>query len=77
MNTIEQQRVSKVLDRMQQMVSPDSDPENAAVFAPCLEQMLDALACEDFFGTEGQDDPRGDFRNGMWNMEHVQGVDDQ
>lgn len=30
---------------------------------------------EDAFGTEGQCDPRGDFRDGEWSMKRVQGVD--
>ena len=27
-------------------------------------------------GTEGQNDPRGDMRNGEWSMDRVEGIDE-
>lgn len=33
-----------------------------------LEPLLDEWAMDDGFGTEGQYDPRGDFRNGEWSL---------
>jgi len=38
--------------------------------------MLNTLQSEDAFGTEGQNDPRGDFRESNWSMEYVQGIDE-
>ena len=49
--------------------------EDAEMLAEDLESMLDDIHSSDGFGTEGQCDPRGDFRNGKWSMSNVQGVD--
>lgn len=43
------------------------DPE---VFAENLDEILDEQG--DAFGTERQCDPRGDFRNGDWNMWEIE-----
>lgn len=40
----------------------------AEVLAETLEVFLDNLASDDFFGTERQCDPRGDFRSGDWSL---------
>lgn len=40
-----------------------------------LDDGLDDLMSDDFFGTEGQSDPRGDARNGEWSMWRVEGID--
>lgn len=68
-----QQRVRMVLERMLDQVKVDAD--YAEMYTPQLNEMLSCLICEDCFGTEGQDDPRGDFRNGEWSMDRVEGVD--
>lgn len=68
------QRVQLVLDRLR-MIADDED-EAESMSGP-LEMMLSDLHEEDFFGTEGQCDPRGDFRDDKWNMSYVQGVDDK
>ena len=73
MATKQQERVAKVLDNMKAMAMEDDD--NAAMFAEGLDFYLNELNGEDAFGTEGQSDPRGDFRDGDWSMEHVQGID--
>ncbi len=39
------------------------DSDDAAVYIEELNAMLDDLLSQDFFGTEGQGDPRGDHRN--------------
>jgi hypothetical protein len=71
----QQKRVLKVLDRMKQLVKEDAN--NADAFSEMLEEGLENLNSQDFFGTEGQNDPRGDFRNGDWGMFHaIEGVDD-
>lgn len=57
-----QKRVALVLRRMADMA--ERDEEHASALAEELEPMLDAMHGNDFFGTEGQCDPRGDFRNG-------------
>jgi hypothetical protein len=71
--TVQQERVAKVLDNMKAMALEDDD--NAAMFAEGLELYLNELNGEDAFGTEGQSDPRGDFRDGDWSMNRVQGLD--
>lgn len=43
------------------------DPE---VFADNMDEILDEQG--DAFGTERQCDPRGDFRNGEWNMWEIE-----
>lgn len=73
MATKQQERVAKVLDNMKAMAMEDDD--NAAMFSEGLDFYLNELNGEDAFGTEGQSDPRGDFRDGDWSMEHVQGID--
>lgn len=69
----QQKRVLKVLDRMKQLVKDDES--NADAFSDMLEEGLDELAGMDTFGTEQQCDPRGDFREGDWSMECVEGID--
>ena len=46
--------------------------DDAEMFAETLEIMLDDIHSNDGFGTEGQCDPRGDFRSGKWSMKKVQ-----
>ena len=41
----------------------DRFPEDARVIAEEVNKMLDELLEDDFFGTEGQIDPRGDHRD--------------
>jgi len=71
--TLEQQRVMLVLRRISKAVEDSAD--DAAAYAGALDAVLDELQGEDFFGTEGQCDPRGDFRDDEWSMYRVQGVD--
>lgn len=73
--TLEQRRVTTVLERMLILVRDDSD--YAAMFAGMLEDGLESLAQDDAFGTERQCDPRGDGRDAglNWSMARVQGVD--
>lgn len=68
-----QERTVKVLQRMSALVSNDVD--DAMVISACLEEMLSNLNNDDFFGTEGQNDPRGDQRNNIWYMTRVEGID--
>lgn len=68
-----QKRTVLVLKRMLKMAK--ENPEDAAAFSDILEEGLDQLHSNDCFGTEGQCDPRGDFREGRWTMDRVQGVD--
>lgn len=68
-----QQRVLKVLDKMRAMAAASED--DARLFADILEDGLDELLDNDCFGSEGQCDPRGDQREGDWNMGNVQGID--
>lgn len=66
-------RVEKVLERMIELVKDDDD--YAIMFSEGLEEMLNDIYMDDGFGTEGQCDPRGDFRNDNWSMNRVEGVD--
>ena len=68
-----QQRVVAVLERM--IVQARENEDDAEMFSDELEVMLTEIHSNDGFGTEGQCDPRGDFRNGMWSMTRVEGVD--
>lgn len=72
--TLTQQRVKLVLDRLSQMAC--ADEQDAECIANELEYMLEEFKMDDFFGTEGQLDPRGDHRNGEWSMTSVEGIDD-
>lgn len=69
-----QKRVSAVLDKINKMSL--ADEADAKMFSGALELMLDELLHNDGFGTEGQNDPRGDQRNKhTWSMYYVEGVD--
>ena len=61
----QQQRNSLVLQRLLSYCEGEDDAE---ALAECLDCMLDDLRSQDFFGTEGQCDPRGDSRNGEFSM---------
>jgi aromatic ring hydroxylase len=65
-----QRNVLKVLERIQKQVVENED--DAAVYAEEFETMLNNLAENDFFGTEGSTDPRGDQRNGFWTMDDIE-----
>lgn len=65
-----QQSVSDTLFRMARLAEQDADLSQA--FAQFLDQGLDELQADDAFGTEGQLDPRGDFRDGRWRAEAAQ-----
>lgn len=71
--SIDQQRVSKVLQRL--LIETHEDKHLAEKLVSGLETMLNQIHDDDGFGTEGQSDPRGDFRDGDWSMTKVQGVD--
>lgn len=61
-----------VLSRLAKMCEEDED--FAEMFSSDLETMLTDIHSQDGFGTEGQSDPRGDFRNGRWSMNKVEPV---
>lgn len=73
--TLFQRRVLKVLEVISATVEDDED--EAEFWAGELDNLLDNLRDHDCFGTEGQCDPRGDFRDGDWSLQDgpVQGVD--
>jgi hypothetical protein len=68
-----QLRIKRVLERIMDNVEQDKD--FARYMVDELENTLDGWHMDDGFGTEGQNDPRGDFRNGKWTMKRVEGVD--
>ena len=45
------------------VVMAKKDKEDGRAISDALNQMLDDLLDQDFFGTEGQLDPRGDHRD--------------
>ena len=53
--------VAQVLRRMAEQC--EKSPEDAEVYAEDLDVMLEGLLEQDFFGIEGQHDPRGDHRD--------------
>lgn len=55
------------LNRMIEQVKADED--DAGAYAGLIDNLLDELASNDFFGTEQSTDPRGDFRNGTWSCD--------
>lgn len=68
------ERCLLILERIsEQIASGDID---ADCFMNDLDYMLNQIHCMDGFGTEGQCDPRGDFRNGNWTMERLEGIDE-
>lgn len=69
-----QLRVKTVLERIMEQVLEDE--KEAEQYSIELDSMLGTLLSEDFFGTEGQKDPRGDERDGIWSMQRVQGIDE-
>jgi len=70
--TYGQRAVPLVLERLSALVR-----RSRALTKPLaagLQALLDELQGHDVFGTEGQCDPRGDFRNGRWSMTKVEDV---
>jgi len=74
MMTKTQIRINTVLTRLSALVVEDAD--FTGFLAADLESMLSDIHNQDGFGTEGQTDPRGDFRDGKWSMDYVYGVDE-
>jgi len=70
-----QQRVCRVIERMRATALEDEN--NAEGWAHIMEDMLNEMKNEDAFGSEGENDPRGDFRKGDWGMGHIEGLDGQ
>lgn len=71
--TKQQQRLKRVLERIMDVATED---EGFLEFiCDGLDMTLDEYHMDDGFGTEGQCDPRGDFRSDHWSMLHVEDVD--
>ena len=49
-----------------------TDKESATILSARLNDFLDELCGEDFFGTEGQLDPRGDASKDRYTMDRIQ-----
>lgn len=52
----------KVLHAIQKAIG-EAEGDEREVWFEAFNEMLDSLASDDFFGTEGQCDPRGDQRD--------------
>ena len=71
-STVVKANVLSVLEEIKRRVDNPSWDGEVEEWAESLDSMLDDMKNNDQFGTEGQVDPRGDFRNGeftIWNME--------
>lgn len=57
--------IVRVLEAMIKQIKEDEEEYNqfAQVYSEEVDMMLDNLLNQDFFGTEGQLDPRGDHRD--------------
>lgn len=64
--------VVTVLRRLSNSVENDMDDESVDCLAESLDEFLDSLKNDDFFGTEAQSDPRGDGRNSNWTINKIQ-----
>ena len=60
-NKVTQKNFNKVMDEIKAMYKRQS--WDRPYWVEAVEQMLNDLQGEDFFGTEGQNDPRGDQRD--------------
>lgn len=65
MNNI-QNNLLIVIDKLKEYIRKDEVV--AEEIATWLEPYLDDLAMDDYFGTERQCDPRGDFRCNDWSL---------
>ena len=66
-----QKKIELILERIRSACEKDSDDRE--MYRDAIGAMLDQLHEQDAFGTEGQSDPRGDFRNGNWSMRKIEG----
>lgn len=62
MKKITGKNYKKVLKNIETQISEGDNDERQCWFET-LNEMLDELLSNDFFGTEGQNDPRGDHRD--------------
>lgn len=62
MKTIKRKNFNKVIDNIKEQFWND-EKEGQDVWLESINDMLDGLLGEDFFGTDGQQDPRGDQRD--------------
>lgn len=58
---VKAQNLRKVLEKLADMALDEG--ETCTIVCDALNEMLDELLENDFFGTEGQLDPRGDHRD--------------
>ena len=64
--------VLRVLEEIKSRVEkPDYDGA-VEEWAEALDTMLEEMHNNDQFGTEGQTDPRGDFREGQWSIHEME-----
>jgi hypothetical protein len=62
MKKINKKNYIKVLEKMKELYE-SSDSYDKQIMCDDLNEMLDNQQSNDFFGTEGQRDPRGDQRD--------------
>jgi hypothetical protein len=62
MKKINKKNYIKVLEKMKELYE-SSDSYDKQIMCDDLNEMLDNQLSNDFFGTEGQRDPRGDQRD--------------
>lgn len=64
--------VLSVLEEIKNRVNNPSWDGEIEEWAESLDSMLEDMKNDDQFGTEGQNDPRGDFRNGEFNIWEIE-----
>jgi len=57
-----QQRVQRLVKQIGEWVEKETDKESLKEMERYLNDALDLMGADDLFGTEGQNDPRGDHR---------------
>lgn len=62
------QENEELVDLMYKVIDKIDDTGEIGSFAMLIDHCLNELHESDFFGTEGQCDPRGDFRNGEFTV---------
>lgn len=64
--------VLRVIEEIKRRVEQPEYEGAVDEWAESIDSMLDEMKNNDQFGSEGQTDPRGDFRDGEWSIFEMQ-----
>jgi hypothetical protein len=67
------QRVTKVFKELSDI--SEANTQDSIDICDALEEMLNNMNDNNFFGSERQNDPRGDGRKGEFCMSYIDGID--